>query len=430
MARAVGAIDEREQPVAGRAGDNSTALLDVERIRQDFPILKREIYGRPLVYLDNAASAQKPRQVLEAMTRLCETSYANVHRGVHRLSQEATEAFEAARGKVARFVNAASSDEIVFTRGGTEAINLVASSYGAKFLKPGDEVVISNLEHHSNIVPWQLLRDRQGIEIRVIPIDDEGNLDFEAFLALLGERTRLVAVTHISNALGTITPLEAIIKAAHERDIPVLVDGCQAVPHLRVDLQALGADFYVFSGHKLYGPTGIGVLYGRKELLNAMPPYQGGGEMISSVSFERSTFKEAPHRFEAGTPAIVEAVGLGAAIDYLDALNFDAVATHEDGLLAYATERLLAIPGLKIIGQAREKASIISFTMDSAHAHDIGTIVDRAGVAVRAGHHCAQPLMQRFGLAATARASFGIYNTRAEVDALAEALQSVNEFFD
>ena len=411
------------------AGDNSTAALDVERVRQDFPILRQMAYGQPLVYLDNAASAQKPRQVLDAMQEAYETYYSNVHRGVHHLSQLSTDAFEAARDKVARFINARSVDEIVFTRGGTESINLVAATYGRKFLTAGDEIVISHMEHHANIVPWQMLRDELGVVLKVAPIDDDGNLLLDEYEKLLSPRTRLVAMTHISNALGMVTPIRDIIRLAHERGAKVLVDGCQAAPHMILDVQELDADFYVFSGHKMYGPTGIGVLWGKEEILNDMPPYQTGGEMISVVTLEKTTFKKAPHRFEAGTPAIVEAIGLGAAVDYLTGLGLDNIHAHEDGLLAYATQRLGAVPGLVIHGRAKEKASIVSFLMEDIHAHDIGTIVDRAGVAVRVGHHCAQPVMERFGVAATARASFAVYNTRAEVDALAEALDKVRELF-
>ena len=411
------------------AGGNSMLAFDVERVRADFPILTQTVYGQPLVYLDNAASTQKPRQVIAAMTEAYETYYSNVHRGLHRLSQVSTDHFEAARQKVARFLNAASDTEIVFTRGGTEAINLVAACYGRAFLKAGDEVVISHMEHHSNIVPWQLLRDQIGIEIKVVPIDDDGNLLFEDYERLLTPRTKIVAMTHMSNALGTIVPIRDVIARAHDVGAVALVDGCQAVSHLEVDVRALDADFYAFSSHKLYGPTGIGVLYGKAELLNRMPPYQGGGEMISTVSFERSTYKSAPHRFEAGTPAIVEAIGLGAAIDYVSALGLEAISAHEAGLLAYATERLSQIPGLEIHGRAKEKASIVAFVMNKAHAHDVGTIVDRAGVAVRAGHHCAQPVMARFGVSATARASFGIYNRREDVDALVTALGQVQEIF-
>ena len=416
------------QSEAGQ-GDNSTLAYDVERIRADFPILTQEVFGKPLVYLDSAASAQKPRQVLDAMDEAYETYYSNVHRGVHRLSQLSTDGFEAGREKVARYINASSSDEIVFTRNATEALNLVADCFGRAFLKAGDEVVISALEHHSNIVPWHLLKARFGIELIIAPIDDDGNFLLDEFEALLGPKTRLVSMTHVSNAIGTIVPIKEVIARAHARDIPVMVDGSQSAQHMTVDVQDLDADFYAFTGHKVYGPSGIGVLYGKSERLNALPPYQGGGEMIASVTFEKSEFKAAPHRFEAGTPAIVEAIGLGAAIDYIESLGRDNIAAHESGILAYATQRLGEVPGLTIIGNAREKASIISFIMEKAHAHDIGTIVDRAGIALRAGHHCAQPLMQRFGLNATARVSFGIYNTREEVDALADALGTVTEIF-
>ena len=411
------------------AGSNSTLAFDVEKIRADFPILKKEVHGRPLVYLDNAASAQKPRQVIQAMVDCMEDNYANVHRGNHFLSQSATDAYEAARAKVQAFLGAGKPEEIILTHSATESINLVAQSFGQGFMTAGDEVVISILEHHANIVPWQLLRERSGIVIKVVPIDDEGNFLFGEFEKLLSDRTKIVAITHISNALGTITPVAEIIAAAHKVGAKVLIDGCQAAPHTAIDVRALDADFYVFAPHKIYGPTGIGVLYGKEDLLNAMPPYQGGGEMIRQVTMEKTTFQTVPHRFEAGTPPIVEGVGLGAAIDYLTAIGMEAIGAHEAGLLAYGSERLSRIPGLKIIGQAKEKASILSIVMESAHAHDIGTIIDRGGVAVRAGHHCAQPLMDRFDLAATARASFGIYNTPAEVDTLAEALETVQEIF-
>ena len=410
-------------------GANSTLAFDVEGVRADFPILSETVFDRPLVYFDNAASAQTPRQVIEAMSSAYESHYANVHRGVHRMSQLATDAYEGGREKVARFLNAGSADEIVIARNASEAMNLVAFSFGQAFLKPGDEVIVSVLEHHSNIVPWQLLRDRSGIVLKVAPIDDDGNFLLDEFEALIGPRTRLVAITHVSNALGTVTPIRDIIRLAHGRDIPVMIDGCQAAPHIKVDVQDLDVDLYVFTGHKVYGPTGIGILYGKSDLLNALPPYQGGGEMISSVTFEKSIFKEAPHRFEAGTPPIVEAIGLGAAVDYIEALDRDGIAAHENGLRAYAEERLAAVPGLRIIGTAKDKASIVSFVMDNAHAHDVGTIVDRAGVAVRTGHHCAEPLMQRLGLTSTARASFGLYNTRAEVDTLVDALGTVAEIF-
>ncbi|MGZ9088476.1 MAG: SufS family cysteine desulfurase [Rhodoplanes sp.] len=403
--------------------------LDSRRLRDDFPIFSQTVNGRPLVYLDSAASAQKPRAVLDAMRDAYERDYANVHRGVHTLSQRATQAFEAARSKVAHFINARRATEIVFVRGATEAINLVASTFGRKMLQAGDEIVISELEHHSNIVPWQLLRDERKIALKVAPIDDAGNLLLDRFADLLSPRTRLVAMTHVSNALGTITPIAEIVRLAHGVGAFVLVDGCQAVPHTRVDVQAIGADFYAFSGHKIYGPTGIGVLYGKERILDEMPPYQGGGEMILSVTFERTTYKKAPHRFEAGTPAIVEAIGLGAAVDYLEKIGLDRIKAHEHALLEYATERLSALPRLRLVGTAARKAAIVSFVVDGVHPHDIGTILDQWGVAIRAGHHCAQPLMHRLGLPATARASFGLYNTVDDVDALADGLEVVLELF-
>ena len=403
--------------------------FNVEQIRDDFPVLSQSVYGRALVYLDNAASSQKPRPVLDAMAEAYETYYANVHRGVHNLSQRATDAFEQARSTVASFVNAESANEIVFVRGATEAINLVAATFGRKFLSEGDEVIISQIEHHSNIVPWQLLRDETGIVIKAVPIDDDGNLLLEEYENLLSPRTKLVAITHVSNALGTVTPIKDIIRLAHDHGALVLVDGCQAVPHMKVDVQALDADFYVFSGHKVFGPTGIGILYGKMEVLEKLPCYQGGGEMIASVTLERSVFKKPPHRFEAGTPAIVEAIGLSAALAYLDTVGLASIAEHEHELLAYATDRLRRVPGLTIYGTAEQKSAIISFGMDGVHPHDIGTVLDRAGVAIRAGHHCAQPTMDRLGVAATARASFAMYNTRAEIDALTEALALVQELF-
>jgi cysteine desulfurase/selenocysteine lyase len=410
--------------------DANATGYDVRRVRCDFPILQRTVYGRPLVYLDNAASSQKPRPVIEAMREAYETYYANVHRGVHKLSQQATDAFEAARTNVAEFVNAESADEIVFVRGATEAINLVAATYGRKFLREGDEVVFSHMEHHSNIVTWQLLRDEKGVVLKVAPIDGEGNFLLDEYETLLSPRTKLVAITHVSNALGTITPIEDIIRLAHDRGALVLVDGCQAVPHMKIDVQALDADFYAFSSHKMYGPTGIGVLYGKRAILDEMPPYQGGGEMIESVTLERSTFKNAPHRFEAGTPAIVEAIGLGAAVDFLESVGLDCVSAHESTLLEYATRRLSSIPRFTIYGTAGNKSPIVSFGMAGVHPHDIGTILDRAGVAIRAGHHCAQPVMVRLGVAATARASFAMYNTREEIDVLVEAIAIVQELFD
>ena len=411
------------------AGDNSTAAFDVERVRADFPILEEEVYGNPLVYLDNAASAQKPRQVIEAMTTAYETCYANVHRGVHYMSQRATEAFEGGREKLAAHLNAATPDEIVFTRNGTEAINLVAASYGRKFLEAGDEVVISEMEHHSNIVPWHLLAAEKGVVVKAAPIDDEGNLRLDAFENLLGPRTKLVAIAHISNVLGTLTPIKEVVRLAHARGIPVLVDGCQAAPHLKIDVRDLDVDFYVVTGHKIYGPSGIGALYGKMALLKSMPPYQGGGEMIDLVTLQKSTFKEPPHRFEAGTPAIVEAIGLGAAIDYVNAVGLDNIAAHEAGLSAYAMERLGAVEGIQLYGTAKEKTGIVSFNFDGVHAHDVGTVVDSEGVAIRTGHHCTMPLMKRFGVAATARASFGLYNTLEEADRLAAALHRVREVF-
>jgi len=411
------------------AGDNSMLAFDVARVREDFPILKQMVYDKPLVYLDNGASAQKPRQVIEAMTGVMEGYYANVHRGNHKLSQLSTVAFEDAREKVRAFLNAPSSDEIILTKGGTESINLVASSWGEANIGPGDEIILTVMEHHSNIVPWQLLAERKGAVIKVADVDDDGNFLMDQFEALLTPKTRIVACPHISNALGTVLPITEMARLVHAAGAKLLVDGCQGVPHTRIDVQTLGCDFYVFSGHKLYGPTGIGVLWAPKDVLDAMPPYQGGGEMIDRVTFEKTTFKLAPHRFEAGTPAIIEAVGLGEAVDYVSGIGLEAIAAHEHGILSYATERLSEIEGLRIIGQAKEKASIVSFVMDDVHASDIGTLVDRAGVAIRVGHHCAQPIMDRFGITGTARASFGLYNTREEVDALHDALIMVKEMF-
>jgi len=403
--------------------------FDVHEVRKDFPILSRTIYDKPLVYLDSAASAQKPRQVIDTMVRTMTEEYANIHRGVHWLSSTATTRFETARKTVQRFINAREDREIIFTRSATEAINLVAASWGRANLAEDDEIVISHMEHHANIVPWQMLRTEKGIVIKVVPIDQRGTLDMDAYEKLLGPKTKLVAITHMSNALGTINPVADIVRIAHDKGIKVLIDGCQGITHLGVDVQALDADFYVFSGHKLYGPTGVGVLYGKAEILEAMPPYQGGGDMIARVTFEETTFKGIPHRFEAGTPAIVEVIGLGAALDYLTDLGLDAIAAHERDLLTYATAQLSEIRGLRIHGTSPDKASILSFTMGDAHPHDIGTIIDRAGVAVRAGHHCAQPLMDFYDVAATVRASFALYNTREEVDALASALRRVQEIF-
>jgi cysteine desulfurase/selenocysteine lyase len=402
---------------------------DVEAVRRDFPILSTKVYGKPLVFLDSGASAQKPRQVIDAVRDVYEKGYANIHRGVYYLSQHATERFEAVRGKVARFINAGSAEEIVFTRNATEAINLVAQSYGRTFFKAGDEVVVSEMEHHANIVPWQLLEQQIGIKVVVSPIDDSGELILDEFARRCGARTRLVAVTHCSNVLGTVTPAADIVRFAHEKGIPVLFDGSQAVVHQQVDVRALDADFYVFTGHKLYGPSGTGVLYGKKALLKRMPPYQGGGDMIAHVSFAGTTFREPPHRFEAGTPAIAEVIGLGAAIDYVESIGRSRIAEWEHELRDYATARLSEIPGLTIYGRAKEKAAIISFALDCAHPHDIGTILDQEGVAIRAGHHCAEPLMDRLDVPATARASFAMYNTMSDVDALVKALVKVREMF-
>ncbi|WP_299391969.1 aminotransferase class V-fold PLP-dependent enzyme [Pelagibius sp.] len=410
------------------AGSNSTLAFDVDRVREDFPILKQEVYGKPLVYLDSGASAQKPQVVIDTMREIQETCYANVHRGAYYFSQHLTERYEGVRETVARFLNAGSESEIVFTRNVTEAINLVAHSFGNR-LSAGDEVIITEMEHHANIVPWQLLRERIGITLKVVPVADDGSFRMDAYEAMLGPRTKLVAMTHISNVLGTVLPMKEIIRLAHAAGALVLVDGAQAAVHGKVDVRDLDADFYGFTGHKLYGPTAIGVLYGKAELLKDMPPFMGGGDMIRSVSFEETVYADPPHRFEAGTPPIVEAIGLGAAIDYVQAIGHEAIAAHEAGLLAYATERLQQIEGLTIYGTAKEKAAIVSFALDGIHPHDIGTIIDREGVAIRVGHHCAQPLMERFGLPATARASFGLYNTRAEVDALARALEKVKELF-
>jgi cysteine desulfurase/selenocysteine lyase len=403
--------------------------FDVGAIRAEFPILSTTVHGKPLVFLDSGASAQKPRCVIDAISHCYEASYANIHRGVYYLSQVATEGYEAARAKVQRFIGAASPSEIVFTKSTTEAINLVASSYGARFLKPGDEVILSALEHHANIVPWQLLRDRLGIVIRVVPIDDAGTFLMEEYERLLNPRTRLVAVTQISNAFGTKPALAEIIRLAHAAGAAVLVDGAQGVVHEPIDVKALDCDFYVFSGHKLYGPSGIGVLYGKQRLLEAMPPYQGGGDMILSVSFETTEFAPPPARFEAGTPPIADAIALGAAVDFMNRLDRQAVAAHEAMLLDAATERLAGMPGVRLYGTARPKASILSFTLEGVHPHDVGTILDHEGIAVRVGHHCAQPLMARFGIAGTVRASFGLYNTLDEVEALARGLDKVREIF-
>jgi cysteine desulfurase / selenocysteine lyase len=398
-------------------------------IRADFPILQRRVHGKPLVYLDNAATTQKPQAVIDRLNRYYREENANIHRGVHALSVDATEAYDEARDRVRRFINAAEAREIVFVRGATEAINLVASTFGRAHVAAGDEIVISHMEHHSNIVPWQILCEQKGASLRVIPISDAGELRLDEYERLLGPRTRLVAVTHVSNALGTINPVESIVRTAHDRGIPVLVDGAQAVAHMRVDVQAIGCDFYVFSGHKVFGPTGIGVLYGRGPLLEAMPPYEGGGEMIRMVTFERTLYKDPPDRFEAGTPNIAGAIGLAAAIDYLATVDLDRVAAYEQDLLGYGTEALVEIPGLRLTGTASHKAGILAFVIEDIHPHDLGTILDRDGIAVRAGHHCCQPLMARLGVPATVRASLALYNTREEIEALASSLRAARAVF-
>jgi cysteine desulfurase / selenocysteine lyase len=403
--------------------------FDVEKTRADFPILRTKVHGHPLVYLDNAATSQKPQSVIDAIVGYYEGENANIHRGVHYLSQIATEAFEAGRTAVQRFVNAADAKEIIFTRGTTEAINLVAQTYGRAHVSAGDEVLITAMEHHSNIVPWQILCEEKGARLRVVPMNDEGELLLGEYEKLLGPRTRIVGLAHVSNALGTINPVKRMIAAAHARGIPVLVDGAQATPHIAVDVQDLDCDFYALSGHKMYGPTGIGVLYGKAALLDAMPPYQGGGDMISSVTFEKTTYNKLPHKFEAGTPDMAGVAGLKAAIEYMNQVGVAKIAAHEHDPLEYATEVVGALPGVRLIGTAREKASVLSFVLEDVHPHDIGTILDQEGIAVRTGHHCAQPVMERFCIPATVRASFAMYNTRAEVDALARGLRKVQEVF-
>ncbi len=408
---------------------DTDTVYDVAAIRADFPALSLEINGHPLAFLDSGASAQKPAQVLERMDQAYRFEYANVHRGAYTLSQLATDNYENARATVAKFMNAKTPDEIIFTRNVTAAINLVAHSYGREYLSAGDEIIISHMEHHANIVPWQLLRDAIGIEIRIAPIDDAGNFLVDEFKKLLGPKTKFVAITHISNVLGTIVPIKEVVKLAHEAGAHVLIDGAQGIVHGGVDVQDLDAEFYAFTGHKLYGPTGIGVLWGKLDLLNSMPPYQGGGDMIENVTFEKTTYREAPARFEAGTPPIIEAVGLAAAVDYVTSIGLANIAAHENSVLAYATTQLSQIEGLRIIGQADNKAGIISFELEGAHPHDIGTIIDSKGVAVRAGHHCAQPLMDRYGVAATARASLGMYSNTDDIDQLVGALNYVKEIF-
>nr|WP_082432715.1 cysteine desulfurase [Thiohalorhabdus denitrificans] len=400
---------------------------DADRYRQDFPCLQQEAHGKPLVYLDSAATSQKPRAVIDAISRFYETSYSNVHRGAHLLSERATEAYEGARSRVAQYIGAADPREIVFVRGATEAINLVAASYGRANLQAGDEILLTEMEHHSNIVPWQLIAEQTGAVIRVVPISDDGELMMDRFDELLSERTKLVGVGHVSNALGTINPVKEIVDKAHAQGAVVLVDGCQAAPRVPVDVAELGCDFYAFSGHKLYGPSGIGVLWGRHELLEAMPPYQGGGEMIQRVTFEHTTYAKVPQKFEAGTPNIAGPVGLHAAMDYVTAIGLEGILAHERDLLAYATDAIQEVPGVRLIGTAAEKAGILSFVMEGIHPHDIGTILDNQGIAVRTGHHCAQPVMDRFQVPATTRASFGLYNTRADVDAFIRGLHEVRE---
>ena len=405
------------------------AEYDVEKIRRDFPILHQQVYGHPLVYLDNAATSQKPRAVIDAISRYYERGNANIHRGVHYLSEHATSEHEAARRTVQAFVNAADKREIIFVRSATEGINLVAQTYGRAHVGAGDEVLITAMEHHSNIVPWQMLCEEKRANLRVLPINERGELRLEELPKLLTAKTKLLGLSHVSNALGTINPVKQIVEMAHSRNVPVLVDGAQAAPHLKIDVQELDVDFYVFSGHKVYGPTGIGVLYGKFDLLNAMPPYQGGGDMIRSVTFEKTLYNDLPFKFEAGTPDIAGAIGLGAALNYVERLGIDNIAAHEHDLLVYGSEALSAIPGVRIIGTAAQKAAVISFIIEGIHPHDIGTIVDREGIAVRTGHHCAQPVMQFFRVPSTARASFALYNTREEIDRLVEGIEKVKEVF-
>jgi cysteine desulfurase/selenocysteine lyase len=403
--------------------------FDVQRVRRDFPILNEKVRGKNLVYLDNAATSQKPQPVIDAITRYYQSGNANIHRGVHFLSEHATEEHEAARQAVRQFINAARIEELIFVRGTTEAINLVAQTYGRAQVGAGDEVLVSAMEHHSNIVPWQILCEHQGAKLRVIPINDQGELLLDEFEKLIGPRTKIIAIAHVSNALGTMNPIREIVEIAHAHNVPVVVDGAQAVPHIKVDVQNLDCDFYAFSGHKMYGPMGIGVLYGKYKLLEAMPPYQGGGDMIRSVTFEKTQYNTLPYKFEAGTPDVAGAIGLGAAIKYLNSVGIENVAAHEHDLLEYATQALSQLPGIRIVGNAKDKAAVLSFVMDGVHPHDIGTILDQEGIAVRTGHHCAQPIMQRFGIPATVRASFALYNTKAEVDALVVGIKQVQEVF-
>lgn len=402
---------------------------DIRRVRADFPALHQEVYGNPLIYLDNAATTQKPQAVIDRLTQYYTLYNSNIHRGVHFLSQRATEAYEASRVSLAAFINAASENEIIFTSGATESINLVAATYGRAFFTAGDEIVVSHMEHHSNIVPWQMLCEEKGLKLRVIPVNERGEIIYEEYLLLLNERTRLVALAHVSNSLGTINPVERMIHDAHVLDIPVLVDGAQAVPHMKVDVQALDCDFFCFSGHKMYGPTGIGVLYGKSEILEKMPPFKGGGDMIESVTFDKTIYNDVPHNFEAGTPNIAGGIGLHAAVEYLTTLGLDRITRYESSVVDYATAQLSAIDGIRIFGTADRKASVISFLIGSIHPYDAGTILDRLGIAVRTGHHCTQPLMNRFGIPGTIRASFGIYNTRDDVDALVAGIHKVKAMF-
>ena len=423
-------VEGSQMTQAGNTIMETVIRFDVEKVRGDFPILREKVHGKPLVYLDNAATSQKPQLVIETLQKYYSLENANIHRGIHFLSERATQAYEDARAKVARFINAADGREIIFVRGTTEGINLVAQSYGRKLIGEEDEIILSAMEHHSNIVPWQILCEQVGARLRIIPMNDEGELLIDEYERLLSDRTKLVAVTHLSNALGTINPVKQIIQIAHRRGVPVLVDGAQAAPHLKVDVRDLDCDFYAFSGHKLYGPTGVGVLYGRASLLDAMPPYQGGSDMISSVTFEKTLYNVLPYKFEAGTPNIAGGIGLGAAIDYLSQVGLELVTAYERELLDYATEAVSTISGVRIIGTAREKSGVLSFVLDGVHAHDVGTILDQEGIAIRTGHHCAMPVMQRFGVPATARASLAFYNTRAEVDALVGATHKARRMFD
>jgi len=411
-------------PVAGRR-----SIFDVEKVRREFPILHQKVNGKPLVYLDNAATSQKPESVLRALDKYYREYNSNIHRGVHYLSERATQAYEQGRAAAQRFINAGDPSEVIFVRGTTEAINLVAQTWGRKHVGAGDEIIISAMEHHSGIVPWQMLCEEKGAKLRVIPINDQGELLLEEYEKLLGPKTKFVSLAHVSNALGTINPVGRIIEMAHRRGVPVLLDGAQAAPHVKVDVRALDCDFYAFSSHKLYGPTGVGVLYGKAKLLDAMPPYQGGGDMISSVTFEKTTYNKLPYKFEAGTPNIAGGIGLGAAIQYLNQFDWEQVESHERDVLSYATERISAVPGVRLIGTAREKTAVISFVFEGIHPHDVGTILDQEGIAIRTGHHCAQPVMERFGIPGTARASFGLYNTRADADALVAGLHKVLEVF-